>query len=171
MRAILGIGMLAVTLAPALSTAQEVEFNRDIRPIFSDKCYTCHGPDKANRKSKLRFDTEAGAKQDLGGHFAIVPGDPAKSELVRRITAEKPAMRMPPVWSGVKLTDREIGLISRWVEQGAKWEKHWAFIPPKRRPLPDVKDRNWPRNAIDNFVLARLEREGLDYSPEADRDC
>src|SRR6266849_1742293 len=170
MRVILGIGVLAVTLAPALCTAQEVEFNRDIRPIFSDKCYTCHGPDKANRKSKLRFDTEAGAKQDLGGHFAIVPGDPAQSELVRRITAEKPAMRMPPVWSGVKLTGIEIGLISRWVEQGAKWEKHWAFIPPKRRPLPEVKDRNWPRNAIDNFVLARLEREGLDHSPEADRE-
>src|SRR5690242_21886867 len=92
--------------------AATVEFNRDIRPIFSDKCYTCHGPDKANRKSKLRFDTEAGAKQDLGGHFAIVPGDTGKSELVRRITAAKPAMRMPPVWSGVKLTDQEIGLIT-----------------------------------------------------------
>ena len=170
MRPILGVVVLAVTLAPDLSTAQEVEFNRDIRPIFSDKCYTCHGPDKANRKSKLRFDTEAGAKQDLGGHFAIVPGDPAKSELVRRITAEKPAMRMPPIWSGYKLTDHEIGLISRWIEQGAKWEKHWAFIPPKRRPLPDVKDGNWPRNAIDNFVLARLEREGVDHSPEADRE-
>jgi hypothetical protein len=170
MRATLGVGLLAVTLAPALSTAQEVEFNRDIRPIFSDKCYTCHGPDKANRKSKLRFDTEAGAKQDLGSHFAIVPGDTAKSELVRRITAEKPAMRMPPVWSGVKLTDNEIGLITRWIEQGAKWEKHWAFIPPKRRPLPDVRDHNWPRNAIDNFVLARLEREGLNHSPEADRE-
>ncbi len=169
MRAILFVA-LAVIVAPAHSTAQEVEFNRDIRPIFSDKCYTCHGPDKANRKSKLRFDTEAGAKQDLGGHFAIVAGDTAKSELVRRITAEKPAMRMPPVWSGVKLTENEIGLITRWIEQGAKWEKHWAFIPPKRRPLPDVKDSDWPRNAIDNFVLARLEREGLNHSPEADRE-
>ncbi len=170
MKAIPGVAMLAAVLAPVLCRAQEVEFNRDIRPIFSDKCYTCHGPDRANRKSKLRFDTEAGAKQDLGGHFAIVPGDTAKSELVRRITAEKPAMRMPPVWSGYKLTDQEIGLITRWIEQGAKWEKHWAFIPPKRRPLPDVKDRGWPRNAIDNFVLARLEREGLDHSPEADRE-
>src|SRR6266853_5402706 len=111
MRVILGVGVLAVTLAPALCTAQEVEFNRDIRPIFSDKCYTCHGPDKANRKSKLRFDTEAGAKQDLGGHFAIVPGDPAKSEMVRLITADNKALRMPPIYSGVKLTDREIGLI------------------------------------------------------------
>src|SRR5690348_18393805 len=91
--------------------AATVEFNRDIRPILSDKCYTCHGPDKANRKSKLRFDTEAGAKQDLGGHFAIVPGDPAASEMIRRITASNPAMRMPPVWSTYRLNDREIALI------------------------------------------------------------
>src|SRR5713226_8120173 len=115
MRVILGIGVLAVTLAPALLTAQEVEFNRDIRPIFSDKCYTCHGPDKANRKSKLRFDTEAGAKQDLGGHFAIVPGDPDKSEMVRRITAGNKALRMPPVYSGATLSEPEIDLIRRWI--------------------------------------------------------
>src|SRR5689334_13444648 len=93
------------------AAAATVEFNRDIRPVFSDKCYTCHGPDKNNRKSPLRFDTEAGAKADLGGHFAIVPGDPAKSELIRRITAENKSVRMPPVYSGVKLTEREIGLI------------------------------------------------------------
>src|SRR5579864_7160512 len=160
----------ALCLAQAGPESQEVEFNRDIRPILSDKCYTCHGPDKANRKSKLRFDTEAGAKQDLGGHFAIVPGDQAASEMIRRITASNPAMRMPPVWSTYRLNDREIALIRRWIEQGAKWEKHWAFIPPKRRPLPEVKDRDWPRNAVDSFVLAQLEREGLGHSPEADRE-
>jgi len=160
----------ALCFAQAPAASQEVEFNRDIRPILSDKCYTCHGPDKANRKTKLRFDMEVEAKQDLGGRFAIVPGDPAKSEMIRRITATVPAMRMPPVWSTYRLTDREIDLIRRWIEQGAKWEKHWAFIPPKRRPLPDVKERNWPRNAIDNFVLARLEREGLAPSPEASRE-
>ena len=80
--------------------AQTVEFNRDIRPILSDKCYTCHGPDKSNRKTNLRFDVEAFAKADLGGRFAIVPGDPAHSEMIRRITAEQKAMRMPPVYSG-----------------------------------------------------------------------
>ena len=85
---------------PGIVGAAPVEFNRDIRPILSDKCYTCHGPDKGNRKTKLRFDTEAGAKADLGGHFAIVPGDPPKSEIVRRITAENKAMRMPPVYAG-----------------------------------------------------------------------
>src|SRR6185295_3539965 len=94
--------------AQGAPVSQDVEFNRDIRPIFSDKCYTCHGPDKANRKSKLRFDTEAGATQDLGGRFAIVPGDTGKSELIRRITATVPAMRMPQVWSTYKLTDSEI---------------------------------------------------------------
>src|SRR5438094_9206279 len=110
MRPILGVVVLAVTLAPDLSTAQEVEFNRDIRPIFSDKCYTCHGPDKANRTSKLRFDTDAGATADLGGRHAIVAGDPGKSELIRRITAENKALRMPPAHSGGKLSHREIGL-------------------------------------------------------------
>src|SRR6266481_9134880 len=98
------LSWIAFALAlPAL--AGTVEFNRDIRPIFSDKCYTCHGPDKGNRKSKLRFDTEAGAKADLGGHFAIVPGDPEKSELVRRVTSENKAMRMPPVYSGAALSE------------------------------------------------------------------
>ena len=77
-----------------------VEYNRDIRPILSDRCYTCHGPDNAQRKSKLRLDTEAGAKADLGGHFGIVPGDPSKSELVRRISTTDPARRMPPTWAG-----------------------------------------------------------------------
>jgi Protein of unknown function (DUF1553)/Protein of unknown function (DUF1549)/Concanavalin A-like lectin/glucanases superfamily/Planctomycete cytochrome C len=149
--------------------AATVEFNRDIRPILSDKCYTCHGPDKANRKSKLRFDNEAGAMADLGGHFAIVPGDPAKSEMIRRITSENKALRMPPVYSGATLSDREIGLIRDWISQGAKWEKHWSFIPPKRPELPRVSKPEWVRNPIDAFVLARLDREGLAPSPEAER--
>src|SRR5579864_4954855 len=147
----LGPFIALVVFGARFASAEEptVEFNRDIRPIFSDKCYTCHGPDKSNRKSKLRFDTEAGAKADLGGHFAIVPGDLEKSELVRRITAENKAMRMPPVYSGATLSDREIGLIRDWVAQGAKWEKHWSFIPPKRPEIPKVSNPNWVRNPID----------------------
>ena len=160
----------AVLAFIACLSAQEVEFNRDIRPILSDKCYTCHGPGVANRQTKLRFDTESAAKQDLGGRFAIVPGDPDKSVLIRRIRATNPAMRMPPVRSAYKLSDHEIELIQRWIQQGAVWEKHWSFIPPKRRPPPEVKENYWPRNPIDNFVLARLEREGLSPSPEADRE-
>lgn len=161
---------LVAVLLGGVSAAQDVEFNRDIRPILSDKCYTCHGPDQANRKSKLRFDTESGAKQDSGGRFAIVPGNPEQSQMIRRITATVPAMRMPPAWSPYRLSEHEIDLIRRWIQQGAPWEKHWSFIPPKRRPLPEVVHRDWPRNPIDNFVLARLEREGLDPSPQADRE-
>ena len=146
-----------------------VEFNRDIRPLLSDKCFTCHGPDQARRRTKLRFDLETDAKQDLGGRFAIVPGDVAKSEMIRRITADDPARRMPPVASGRTLTDREINLIQRWIEQGANWENHWSFVAPKRAPLPEVTNRSWVRNEIDAFVLHRLEQEGLRPSPEADR--
>src|ERR1700733_1760252 len=165
---IICIGAL-VSVALAATPPATVEFNRDIRPIFSDRCYTCHGPDQANRKSKLRLDTEAGAKADLGGHFGIVPGDPSKSEVLKRITAEE-TWRMPPAWAGgVKLSDRQIDLLTRWIAQGAAWQKHWSFIPRVRPALPEVGDSHWPKNAIDNFVLARLEREGLKPSPEADR--
>jgi hypothetical protein len=146
-----------------------VEFNRDIRPILSDKCFTCHGPDSARRRTKLRFDIEADAKQDLGGRFAIVAGDLAKSEMVRRITAAEPARRMPPPASGRTLTDREIDLIQKWIEQGAKWENHWSFNAPRRASLPEVKNRAWPKNDIDFFILQRLEKEGLSPAPEADR--
>ncbi len=146
-----------------------VEFNRDIRPIFSDRCYTCHGPDQAKRKSKLRLDMEDAAKADLGGRFAIVPGDPAKSEIVKRITADE-SRRMPPAWAGAaRLSEREIGLLTRWIAEGATWQKHWSFIPPRRPDLPAVSDPHWSKNPIDRFVLARLDREGLKPSPEADR--
>src|SRR2546426_3963943 len=114
--------------------AQSVEFNRDIRPILSDKCFTCHGPDAANRKTKLRFDNEEGARIDLGkGRHAIVPGDAASSGLYQRITADNPALRMPPAYAGHdRLKDREIDLIRRWIEQGAVWQRHWAWLPPTK---------------------------------------
>lgn len=160
---------LSATLALASAPAPSVEFNRDIRPILSDRCYACHGPDQANRKSKLRLDTEAGAKADLGGRFGIVPGDPDRSQVIHRITAAN-ATRMPPAWSGAaRLTDHEIDLLVRWVKQGAPWQKHWSFIPPVRPDLPAVSDPLWPKAPLDYFVLARLDREGLKPSPEADR--
>jgi hypothetical protein len=164
---IAGAGLLLLAAFPA---AAQVEFTRDIRPILSDKCYTCHGPDEANRQTKLRFDIEAAAKADLGGRFAIVAGDAAKSELIRRITAENAAVRMPPAYSGQKLTDREIGLLREWIEQGARWQAHWSLIPPRRLAPPRVRDQAWLKNEIDAFVLARLEREGLGPSPEAPRE-
>src|SRR5262249_11824345 len=152
-----------------LAEPPPVEFNRDIRPILSDTCFLCHGPDQARRKAGLRFDTEEGAFADLGGRHALVPGDPAKSELYRRITAADESERMPPVKSGRKLNARQIDLLRRWIEQGAKWQKHWAFLPPVRPQVPAVANTAWVRNAIDSFILARLESEGLAPSPEAER--
>jgi mono/diheme cytochrome c family protein len=146
-----------------------VEFNRDIRPILSDTCFQCHGPDKARRKADLRLDTEAGALADLGGTRAVVPGKPEQSELLRRLTAADESERMPPAKIGRRLSEREVGLLRRWIEQGAKWQGHWSLLPPRRPPLPVIKNTRWPRNPIDYFILARLEKEGLAPSPEADR--
>src|SRR5436190_11240392 len=155
----------------AESVPQSVEFNRDIRPILSDKCFTCHGPDAANRKTKLRLDIESGAKIELGnGRYAIVPGDPAQSELVRRVASNDAAVRMPPAYAGrAALQDREIELIRRWISQGARWQPFWSFIAPTRPPLPPVRGERWVRNPIDRFILSRLEREGLHPAPESDK--
>jgi mono/diheme cytochrome c family protein len=154
-----------------VAQAQGVEFNRDIRPILSDKCFACHGPDAANRKTKLRFDIESGAKIELGkGRYAIVPGNPAKSEMISRITSANVAMRMPPAYAKKeKLSDREIDLLRRWIAQGAPWEAFWSFIPPKSPVVPRVREQDRVRNPIDSFVFSRLEREGLRPSPEADK--
>src|SRR6266571_7366494 len=148
----------AVTLlCPALHGA--IEFNRDVRPILADKCYACHAADAVAKKIPLRLDSEAAAKADLGGRRAVVEGDPAASQIIRRITAENKAQRMPPAYSGLKLTDAEIGTLREWVAQGAKWQKHWSFIPPARPALPAVKNASWVRNPMDAFVLRKLENE------------
>jgi mono/diheme cytochrome c family protein len=147
-----------------------VEYNRDVRPILSDACYQCHGPDAGRRKAGLRLDTEAGARAELDdGKRALVPGEPTRSELIRRITSADPGGRMPPAKSGRRLGDRQVAILRRWVEQGARWQKHWSLLPPRRPDLPPVRDPAWVKNGIDAFVLARLEREGLRPSPEADR--
>ena len=155
----------------ATAAGGKIEFNRDVRPIFSDKCYTCHGPDAAAKHVPFRLDSESAAKADLaGGKHAIVNGDPESSEIIQRITAAKPALRMPPVTSGLKLSDTEIDTLRQWIAQGAEWQKHWSFIPPVRPALPEVKNAAWPRNPIDRFILQRLEREGLQPSPGASRE-
>ena len=153
-----------------ISLSAAVEFNRDVRPILSDKCYVCHGPDAKSKNVPFRLDSEAAAKADLGsGRRAIVEGNADASELVKRITAEKPAQRMPPAYSGLKLTDAEIATLKQWIAEGAKWQKHWAFIPPASPRLPPVTNK-WVRNAIDAFVLDRLKHENLQPSPEASRE-
>jgi len=150
-------------------TPAEISFNRHIRPILSDHCFQCHGPDAAHRKADLRLDTEAGAKAELGGHRAIVAGDVAASELVRRIKAADVEERMPPADFKRPLSGEQIAALEKWIAQGAKWQGHWSFIPPVRPNPPTVKNGAWPRGALDAFVLARLEAEGLAPSPEADK--
>src|SRR5262245_3021653 len=149
-------------LSLLLAAPPAVEFNRDVRGILSDHCYQCHGPDKAKRKASLRLDIEAGLRS------VLVSGKPQESELFRRITAEDPKERMPPR-SGRPLSAAQIDVLKRWIAEGAKWQKHWAFLPPRRPPLPEVRgQRSEIRNPIDVFILARLEKEGMTLSPEAD---
>src|SRR5690349_18001161 len=154
--------LLVSVVSWAAAADTRIEFNRDVRPIFSDKCYTCHGPDAAAKHVPFRLDSEAAAKAALaGGKHAIVPGDPGSSEIIQRVTASKPALRMPPVSSGLKLSEAEVETLRQWIAQGAEWLKHWSFIPPVRPPLPEVRNPAWQRNPIDRFILQRLERECL----------
>ena len=154
----------------AAEPSKTVQFNRDIRPILSENCYKCHGPDPKARKAELRLDTRAGAIAEIEkGKAAIVPGKAAASELVRRITAKDVDEKMPPAKSGKKLAPREIELLRKWIEQGAEYQGHWAYIAPQKLPTPAVRNAAWVRSPVDAFLLARLEKEGLAPSPEADR--
>ncbi|MBO0720851.1 MAG: DUF1549 domain-containing protein, partial [Blastocatellia bacterium] len=148
------------------SQAKPVDFDREIRPILSDNCFACHGPDEKQRMAKLHFDTKEGAFAKQG---VIVPGDSAHSKLVMRISSKDPNVVMPPPESGHKLTAEQIELLRRWIDEGAQWHEHWAYVAPKRPEPPQVKDSGWVRNPIDNFILARLEKEGLKPSPEAEK--
>ncbi|MCE9555835.1 MAG: PSD1 and planctomycete cytochrome C domain-containing protein [Planctomycetes bacterium] len=160
----------ATSAAKAAATRPQIDFQREIRPILADTCYTCHGPDKAKRDSDLRLDTHAGAMADLGGHQAIVPGKPQDSEMFRRIISTDPDERMPPPKSGRQLTANQIELLRRWITEGAVWKEHWAFVRPERPADPEVKLKAWPRTTIDRFVLAQLEQQGLSPSPEASKE-
>ncbi|MEC3881358.1 PSD1 and planctomycete cytochrome C domain-containing protein [Parapedobacter sp. 10938] len=147
-----------------------VDYNYHIRPILSDNCFACHGPDPNAREADLRLDTEEGAYKALvetAGMHAIVPGHPDRSEAYRRITSTDEMERMPPVSSNLALTDREIKLIEQWIEQGAEYKPHWAFLPPEQGPIPTVDDEYWATHAIDRFVLTRMEENGFEPNPEA----
>ena len=168
--ALLAIGLPALSSVAATGTKSKltVDFNRDIRPIFSDNCYACHGPDANKRKAGLRLDQKEGALGELkSGDHAIVPGDPSKSALIARITAKDEDDRMPPLKTGKTLTSTQIETLQKWISEGAEWKKHWSFIAPERPELPVVENKRWPRNPIDNFILARLEKEHLSPAPEA----
>ena len=151
------------------TAAQDVQFNRDIRPLLSDRCFYCHGPDEKNRQAGLRLDTFEGATKDRGGYQAIVPGKPDESELIKRVTAHDASEVMPPPRAKKPaITPQEAELLRRWIAQGAKYEGHWAFQPLSQVAPPRVKNQKWVRNEIDQFILARLERDGITPSPEAD---
>ncbi len=149
--------------------AAPVDFSRDIRPILSNKCFSCHGPDAAHREADLRLDIEAGLQTDLGGYLAIVPSKPDQSAVFQRIVSTDPDEQMPPADLGKSLTPEEVELIQRWIAQGAAWSDHWAYAQPQPTARPEVADGGWPLNWIDYFLLHRLEAEGLSPSPEADR--
>ncbi len=152
-----------------------ISYNRDIRPVLSDKCFSCHGPDVSKVKAGLRLDLPASAFAELEknkGHFAIVPGNPDKSELIKRISSNDPGIMMPmPESHLARLTTDEIKLFSRWIEQGAKYEKHWAFVAPVKEALPEVDNSKWVKNEIDPFILERMEAKGFDPNETASREA
>ena len=165
---VLGAGLTRI----AMSAEGTIDYNRDIRPLLSDRCYACHGPDEDHRKAGLRFDVRESVlgEADSGGR-AIVPGDVRASELIRRIQSEDSELRMPPPDSNRILTPDEIEKLRRWIEQGADWLEHWAFKAPEQPELPRVRNRTWPRTPVDYFILDRLEEAGLEPSMEASKEA
>jgi Protein of unknown function (DUF1553)/Protein of unknown function (DUF1549)/Concanavalin A-like lectin/glucanases superfamily/Planctomycete cytochrome C len=151
----MGMKVFLLTLLAGVAAFADVNFDREVRPILSDNCFSCHGPDARNRMANLRLDVPDGGM------------DPAK--VLARVTNPDVAKRMPPTYSGHTLSPQQIDVVRQWIEQGAKWQPHWAFVAPKRPDAPVVKDSAWVRNPIDNFILARLEKEGLKPSPAADK--
>lgn len=155
--------LLLLLTAPVTMAEETVRFNRDIRPILSENCFHCHGPDENARESDLRFDTERSAKE-----LAIVPRDSSQSEMVHRMVTDDPDALMPPPDSGKSLTEEEIERIRRWIDQGAAYEEHWSFIPAVRVSAPHSKSN--PRHPVDRFIAARLETKGLTAAPRASRE-
>jgi hypothetical protein len=157
----LGLALVFATSA----SAEKLEYNRDVRPILSENCFACHGPDSAARKADLRLDR----RDDAIKAEAIVPGKPEKSPLVERIFTADKAEMMPPHKTNKKLTDAQKAVLKQWIAEGAEYQPHWSFIPPTRPGLPAVKNEAWVKNPIDRFILAKLETAGLTPAPEADR--
>ena len=152
---------------------ETVDFNFHIKPILSDRCFACHGPDEKARKANLRLDIESEAFAALDSaetSFAIVAGHPEESEVIRRITSTDPEVVMPTPESKLSLSEYEIQLIEKWIAQGATWKEHWAYTPPVKDSLPLVWNRSWPNNAIDHFTLAKMESVGLKPNPEASKE-
>ena len=175
MAGVLWMGLFACQSdrSPEAKLPKTVDFNFHIKPILSDRCFACHGPDEKARKADLRLDTESGAFALLDSsesRYAIVPEDLKKSSLIHRITSVDPELVMPPPESNLNLSEYEIALLEKWIDQGAEWKDHWAFIPPEKPALPAVKNTEWPINEIDHFVMAKLDQEGLQPETPASRE-
>ena len=164
------IGFLYITLltvAP-LGSAQEIDFNRDVRPILSNNCFQCHGPDEEARQADLRLDTADGIAEQRDPAL-IVQGDASKGEFIHRITTSDSDLKMPPADSNRELSAEQIEVLKRWIDQGAEYSVHWSFSPAVKSELPAIKNKAWPANSLDHFILAKLEENGLEPSSEASR--
>ena len=157
-------GVLATWLGIAIGASDvvadnDIDFQRHVRPILTT-CFACHGPDEEHREADLRFDTRVGATADLGGHAAIVPGEPDRSVLLERVASDDPDVRMPPPEAGDPLTAEQIAILRTWIADGAKWSEHWAFVSPPKPEFPTQHDSadtsEWIQNPIDAFILERL---------------
>ncbi|RYZ75733.1 MAG: DUF1549 domain-containing protein, partial [Proteobacteria bacterium] len=153
---------------------EKLDYNQHVKPVLSDKCFACHGPDANKREANLRLDDPTSAFGHLEENdslFVIVKGKPDSSELYRRISSEDPDYQMPPPVSHLGiLNQQEIATIKKWITQGARYEKHWAFQPPERSPKPTIKQGTWPKNDIDFFVLHEMEQKNLAPNEEADKE-
>jgi mono/diheme cytochrome c family protein len=166
------IGLVVPTLAVNQLAAADppgIDFSRDIRPILSDHCFACHGPDEGKLEAELRLDTRDGLFRESDDMRVVVPGEPKRSEMFRRISSTDPDEHMPPAKFGRPLKPEQIELIRRWIDSGAEWKQHWSFVVPQRAADPNVSQPDWASNSIDHFILARLDREGLQPSPKTDR--
>jgi len=168
---ILTIGIIALSNARDARAAQPVDFNRDIRPILSENCYQCHGPDANKRKAELRLDTREGLFRKNKDVKNLVPGKPEESDIFERIASDDDEIRMPPPKHGHKLSKEQVARFRSWIEQGAQWKGHWAYLPLSRPEIPQVSRGSVPLlNPIDRFIGAALAAQGLSPSPEANRE-
>ena len=164
------MGLCIAVLGQSVRADDKIDYDRDVRPILSSRCFQCHGPDDQARKAGLRLDRfESAIKELKSGDNAIVPGKPPQSELLERVTSTDDDELMPPPKNGTKLTAQQVEVFRRWIAQGAKYTIHWSYIKPERPTIPAVHDTAWPHNDLDRLVLANLEQQGLHPSAPADR--
>ena len=164
------VALVTFTVSSSVQSSDNINFDRQIRPILTEHCYACHGPDNRQRRGGLRLDQQHATQKRLpSGRLAIVPGNPAASPLWQRITASKASLRMPPVNSGRALNAVERELIRNWIQQGARWKSHWSYSSPVRPQLPLSNPNKWTRQPIDTFVFASLDNLKLTPSTQETR--